>query len=1547
MPVINQITNFKIGGVTYTGTSAQLNFNSGVIAGAALPSKTMVLDASGTISGITSLNATNINATNMTIANLLLNGVPLTADSLGLISGVVPGTLSVSKALSVDAFGKLNSTLNVGNSIIAGDFGTNNNGTNGSNGLFRFITSAGTCFIQSGVTLTADSSADIFFGNLQSSIATSSRKIIFKANGFVGINTSSPTYTLDVVGTTRVQNLLLGTSTDSTKMLSALDSAQLDATRRGIMIGKNLNNFNNFELFWNSTIEGSTTNYAGFSITGFGDILSLVSSGRVGINTNVPTRQLDINSTTGNCLRLIRNNVTTNAADFTVDAVGRLTITTSSGNINIPTHNGTTTGLELAGVLLTASATDLNAIGGLVPGVVTPSKLLIVDSNKDLGSLRNLTVGGLFTNFNVGNLLAISYGNTELAGRPIKYELVNAFSTLTNYNPSDSLDGGTVYSTNYSLEIIGYIKPQFTETYTFFVTGDDRVRLWVNDTLLFQSWANAFTETASATISLVAGVWYPIRIHLQQQTTSGSSMNLRWQSVSQSIALIPSTRMAWDNKQSLTQIRPSVMNGLTVFNSSASLSVQCTSALSATGGMSYNITGGSSPIYTFNDGSLNIAAHTSGSIGLQLAGISVNALASELNYNAGLTLGTISPSKVITVDSSSRINNELQINASAVVGDITGTNGILKINNSSSGVELTCGLSTAAGSAADLFIGNYNQNQSTSSRKFIIKANGSVGIGTTTPSYPLMVLTSGSTYGLSHSNGTVVFNTFLGGVLAGAYLQTQTNHPLILSTNNSAGQIILSTNGSFDIVNHNGSSTGLQLSGTLVSSTAVELNRLSGVTAGTALGGKALILDSSSNITGINNFIATNVTGTIQTAAQPNITSLGTLTTLNVVSVSATGPINITQTANGRPFASINGTTTCGLYHFRNGDAYFGAITASNLAIQTDNVARIYITAIGNVGIRNTSPSFALHVTGTARATNGIFGVTSFSTSISSQFIIQTTTGANASVITNNTVSLATVINSASANIFTTDVHTLSLGANNSTEILNIISGGNVGINTTTPSHSLHVNGAIRCDSQLLIGTSSAISSNYFIDIKSSGQSDNDKIYMSLGKSNTLNNRVDMYYHHTTNGSTSNYAGFAFGGSTNLFNIYSSGRVSIGVASPSYLLDVGGSAKVSQLLVGTSTDSSVGMLASMLDSSLANGSTTTQLLLGKANTTRNSLSATWVHTSDGSTSNYSALNTVGNTNMLVLSANGNVGIGNSAPELKFDVLGSSRTTSLIIGNSTTTPGNSTLSIIDSNITSSAHRNIVIGTDISARNLIEIGFRLVSSGSTSNYGSLGLHTTGPVLSWTGGGNVGIGTTTPTQKLEVNGITKVTRLLVGNNASNSVPIEVGVFSSSYNVSYGYLNSAGGTGTSSAPSAVNFSLRCDGRIIVGGEVNVVSDRRIKDNIVNLYDKFCLDFINKVEPVSYVYNNTVETKTHYGFIAQDMIKHGFEQLVTLVPESGLAETIDDDGFVNPKDMKFVLCYDEIIPILTKNIQLMSKSMQAMSNKIEQLEQVIINLQS
>ena len=99
-------------------------------------------------------------------------------------------------------------------------------------------------------------------------------------------------------------------------------------------------------------------------------------------------------------------------------------------------------------------------------------------------------------------------------------------------------------------------------------------------------------------------------------------------------------------------------------------------------------------------------------------------------------------------------------------------------------------------------------------------------------------------------------------------------------------------------------STNLTVNGIIFNSSILNnLSSLDGITPGTAAASKALILDSSRNIININNLTVTNLTGTLQTASQPNVTSVGTLTNLT-----SNGNLNIAQHNGTSTGLQLNGT---------------------------------------------------------------------------------------------------------------------------------------------------------------------------------------------------------------------------------------------------------------------------------------------------------------------------------------------------------------------------------------------------------------------------------------------------------------------------------------------------------------------------------------------------------------------------------------------------------------------------------------------------------------
>ena len=103
----------------------------------------------------------------------------------------------------------------------------------------------------------------------------------------------------------------------------------------------------------------------------------------VGINTTSPGAQLEIASTNGACVKL-RYGATSATSNISMNSSGHMTLATSgneiitSSNLNISSHNGTTTGLKLNNTLVVATASQLN-YNTVTAGTAVAGKVLVVD----------------------------------------------------------------------------------------------------------------------------------------------------------------------------------------------------------------------------------------------------------------------------------------------------------------------------------------------------------------------------------------------------------------------------------------------------------------------------------------------------------------------------------------------------------------------------------------------------------------------------------------------------------------------------------------------------------------------------------------------------------------------------------------------------------------------------------------------------------------------------------------------------------------------------------------------------------------------------------------------------------------------------------------------------------------------------------------------------------------------------------------------------------------------------------------------------------------
>ena len=418
----------------------------------------------------------------------------------------------------------------------------------------------------------------------------------------------------------------------------------------------------------------------------------------------------------------------------------------------------------------------------------------------------------------------------------------------------------------------------------------------------------------------------------------------------------------------------------------------------------------------------------------------------------------------------------------------------------------------------------------------------------------------------------------------------------------------------------------------------------------------------------------------------------------------------------------------------------------------------------GNVGIGTTSPGAKLNVTGNY---GDVIKAVSGSQSIATNFVAPTTGSG-----LNNIISTA-----GEFNIGTSDAQPFSL-ATSSISRVSILSGGNVGIGTTSPVSKLEVNGGADA-----IATVTGTTTAARLDIKTNS-------YHRFLQTIESDGRFRLYNQTT---------------STEQLTVTNAGNVGIGTTSPNNKLDVNGGARVNGILtlnrgsiaglkfsrgsdfylgidnsgnlnflndsasslgvwkndgnVGIGTTSPSYKLTSYSTTSEGDGTDEFPIVAGKANAIGNFTGiglASYIaangavkagialeRVSSYGTGKLHFLNsdtlsnsdaTLSDSKMTIL-RNGNVGIGTTSPVSKLEVSSGAGAN-----------GDSILTIsadTDNSTSSSSPKILMLQKGSTKTSLIEM-----DSSNRTHFSNVDGH-------YFSGGNVGIGTTNPTNKLHIQG------------------------------------------------------------------------------------------------------------------------------------------------------------------------------------------------
>jgi hypothetical protein len=216
----------------------------------------------------------------------------------------------------------------------------------------------------------------------------------------------------------------------------------------------------------------------------------------------------------------------------------------------------------------------------------------------------------------------------------------------------------------------------------------------------------------------------------------------------------------------------------------------------------------------------------------------------------------------------------------------------------------------------------------------LVDSNQKIGIKSISPTKRLEI---------NDPNGDclrMTFNDIYGRSIAYTDLKIKSDGSLMIQP--SSGSIYLP---------YNTISSGLYIGNVLVTASGLQLNTVDVFSFGIAQADKSLILDNNKNISGINSLSAstltgTNLYGTLNTVSQPNITTIGKLTSLNVLN-----QIKLQDSNNTILDIKTNNTQ----YVYMN--SFYNTTTPTSLIMNN----QLYVTT-NNVGINTINPRKSLEI---------------------------------------------------------------------------------------------------------------------------------------------------------------------------------------------------------------------------------------------------------------------------------------------------------------------------------------------------------------------------------------------------------------------------------------------------------------------------------------------------------------------------------------------------------------------------------------------------------
>jgi hypothetical protein len=1140
------------------------------------------------------------------------------------------------------------------------------------------------------------------------------------------------------------------------------------------------------------------------------------------------------------------------------------------GNLDISNHNNFNVGLKLAGTLITSSATEINVLDGITSstselnildgvtanyieinyldittiGVAQASKALVLDSSRNINNINDIT--------STGTVSATTLTGT--LSTPIQTNITNV-GVLENLTVSNYIDIVNFDGYSLGLKFAGSVITSSAAD----LNNNDGMTLGSGAANKTLSLDNSRNVSNINDISLTGELFVNGNAKDIHITGIGSKLNISSSYGGILLSHTNSTIATYSTlSNSISTYGGYTGNKISLTNNS--LTTPIANYTSTAFGTIARFNGGTPnmelDIYASSASRMAIGTKTNHQLGFYTNDAATNQLLIDTSGNIGINTST--PGKKLEIVSGSGECLRLKYNITTFTDFLLDSTGVLNI--------------TATGTAPYF---QFNNNS-------IVNLDQNAFTSISVRNRDTTNITSGceiNFYGYrnvsqTHCIGKIKCISDAGDTadIKSGSLAFYTNDAITPYTGTGTEKLNIDKTGNVNILLHNGS-IGLKLGGVLVSSSSAELNYLSGVVAGTVSASKAIVCDTNKDISSFRNLTATGIvsattlTGTLSTAAQTNITSLGSLTGLTTAGITLGATV---ITATGTEINTLSGVVA-------------GTVSASKAVVVDAN--------------KDISSFRNLTATGT------YYGATSLSDSGTTITNALNVVGMNIDGVGysfrqfNGTLKVGMWNNGSTAGLGTISTNDYRFYTDNASRIRIASSGEVIFLSTTAASSSItgaiQIAGGVGIVKDLYVGASIIGGSAAASTSSSTGG-----LRLSSGIATTKN--TDSV--SSTNGGSMTLAGGAAIAKT----LYVGGNVvlpSVAAGTTSMLIldDQGGGVGSNAIYssgYNTPITLDVGQGGTLSYVKVYNGlksngsllqlETSSNVLRFEYNLNVSSRGDTFDMTTTDAHIGISCNGATTTPLMFFDKTNTNIGISNVNPNVNYKMDMTSLRCGTNLGIGLTSAGAAHIDILNTATYTSGNYNKSLR--IKNQNATPIIFELQMNKNA-----------------TGAGNISYMGTTTNDSLCVmtNDIGRILVNEVGSVVIGDVTV-VNAFATCYingaqsalNIDHFGLGVAlaratiGYTLTTGPISGVNLSLKTSGSVLIGGTLYITSDARKKKKIKVLDVEYCRRIL-EIDSVSYEMSNGI---SNIGFIAQDVVKCGLNELLNVIPNPDIKKSCDYD---------------------------------------------------